>query len=225
MAVETIIDTTAFSPSALARQFLSYKNNNDTLEAIDSELEELLNKDPKYYGFALVFEKMNINEANKDYIENFGFGYYREELQSFFTFSDEDENTLYSLLQEQTLISRILEKHNIKLADVTDEHTDFKLLFTSYFYEAINTLVNLDSEQILAEFIFSQSCSNEDIDTNEGDWLADLTIDILEYVFNKNMNSEEYENGCTLEGYYFGDGVDSGYDYLKASREIIDDTI
>lgn len=35
------------------------------------------------------------------------------------------------------------------------------------------------------------------------------------------MNSEEYENGCTLEGYYFGDGVDSGCDYLKASREII----
>jgi len=225
MAVETIIDTTAFNPSALARQFLSYKNNNDTLETIDSELEELLDKDPKYYGFALVFEKMNIDEANEGYIENFGFDYYREELQSFFTFSA-DKNTLYTLLQEQTLISRILEIYKIKLADVTDEHTDFKLLFTSYFYEAINTLVNLDNEEILAEFIFSQSCSNEDIETNDdGDWLADLTIDILEYVFNKNMNSEKYENGCTLDGNHFGDGVDSGYDYLKASREIINDTI
>lgn len=222
--VQTLIDTTEFVPFALARQFLSYKNNDNVLEAIDIEMEELLDKDPKYYGFALIFEKMNVNQDNDDYIENFGFDYYREEIQAFFTFSN-DANTLYPLLQEQTLISRILEKHSIKLEDVIDENTDFKLLFTSYFYEAINTLVNLDDEELIAEFIFSQSCSSEGIDSDDGDWLADFTIDILLYVYNKYIGSEKYENGCALHANHFGYAVDCGYDYLAFSREIIDDTI
>lgn len=191
-------------------------DNDDICTSLDEELESLIDKDPKYFSYAKIFETTS----------SFQYEYFRKEVQSYFTISD-NENTLLDALQEQSLISRILQNHKLKPSDVSSSNTDFKLLFTGYFCEAITKLVDLDDEEILAEFIFAQSCSEEEgieLD-DDGDWLADLTIDILNYVYNKDLGSDEYEDGCTLHGSYFGDYNDLGYDYVTASRELIDEMI
>ena len=213
---EKLIDLTDFDPFQLNKQFKEYLNDDDICTKLDEELESLIDQDPKFMSYARIFEV----------VSGFQYKYYREDIKTYFTISD-DENTLLNLLQEESLISRIVNKHKLKTSNVTSNNTDFKLLFTAYLCEAINKLVDLDDEEILAEFIFAQSCSEEEgieLD-DDGDWLSDLTIDILNYIYDKNVSSKEYEEGCTLHGSYFGDYNDLGYDYVKVSRELIDSMI
>ncbi len=213
---DKLIDLTDFDPFKLNKQFKDYLDNDNLCESLDEELESLIDQDPKFMSYAKIFELAS----------GYLFAYYREDVETYFTISD-DENTLLNLLKEESLISRILQKHKLKTSDVTSINTDFKLLFTAYLCEAINKLVDLDDEEVLAEFIFAQSCSEEEgveLD-DDGDWLSDLTIDILNYIYDKNVSSDDYEDGCTLHGSYFGDYNDLGYDYVKVSRELIDSMI
>jgi|TARA_B110000902_G_scaffold784_1_gene924 hypothetical protein len=213
---EKLINLNEFDPFRLNKQFKTYLDDNDICARLDEELESLIDKDPKFMSYAKIFELAS----------GFLFDYYREDVDTYFTISD-DKNTLLDELQEQSLISRILKKHKLKASDVTSTNIDFKLLFTAYFCFAINKLVDLDDEEVLAEFIFAQSCSEEEgIEIeDDGDWLSDLTIDILNYIYDKNVSSDDYEDGCTLHGSYFGDYNDLGYDYVKVSRELIDSMI
>ncbi len=213
---DKLIDLTDFDPFKLNKQFKDYLDDDNLCESLDEELESLIDQDPKFMSYAKIFELAS----------GYLFAYYREDVETYFTISD-DENTLLNLLKEESLISRILQKHKLKTSDVTSINTDFKLLFTAYLCEAINKLVDLDDEEVLAEFIFAQSCSEEEgveLD-DDGDWLSDLTIDILNYIYDKNVSSDDYEDGCTLHGSYFGDYNDLGYDYVKVSRELIDSMI
>jgi hypothetical protein len=212
---ETLIDLSEFDPFRLNKQFSTYQGDDSTCDKLDEEIERLLDLNPKYNAYALVYEAMG-----------FGYEYYREEIQTYFSIAHEASNLL-EVLKHQSLISRILQTHQITIIDVTSENIDFKLLFTSYLCEAINTLINLDDEVLLAEFIFSQSCSEEDeIEPNDnGDWLADLTIDIVNYVYGKDLSSSDYEDGYSFEANHFGGYVDSGYNYPKAMREIINERI
>ena len=213
---EKLINLNEFDPFRLNKQFKTYLDDGDICAKLDEELESLIDKDPKFMSYAKVFELAS----------GFLFDYYREDVDTYFTISD-DKNTLLDELQEQSLISRILEKHKFKASDVTSTNIDFKLLFTAYFCFAINKLIDLDDEEVLAEFVFAQSCSEEEgIEIeDDGDWLSDLTIDILNYIYDKNVSSDDYEDGCTLHGSYFGDYNDLGYDYVKVSRELIDSMI
>lgn len=212
---KSLIDLTKFDPFQLNKQFSTYQNDDTICVKLDEEIERLLDQNPKHNAYAIVFEAMG-----------FGYEYYREDIQAYFSIAHE-ANNLLKVLKEQTLISRILQTHQINIDDVSNSNIDFKLLFTSYLFEAINTLIELDDEVLLAEFIFSQSCSEEDgIETDDnGDWLADLTIDIINYVYKKNLNSSDYEEGYCFEANHFGSYVDSGYNYAKATREIINDRI
>ena len=210
-----LINLLEFDPFTLNQQFSTYKNDNIICDKLDEEIEQLLDQNPKYNDYAILFEAMD-----------FGYNYYREDIQAYFSIAHEPNNLL-KVLQEQTLISRILQTHQINIDDVSNSNIDFKLLFTSYLFEAINTLVELDDDVLLAEFIFSQSCSEEDgIETDDnGDWLADLTIDIINYVYKKNLASSDYDDGYCFGANYFGSYVDTGYNYPKATREIINERI
>ncbi len=213
---DKLIDLTDFDPFKLNKQFKDYLDDDNLCESLDEELESLIDQDPKFMSYAKIFELAS----------GYLFANYREDVETYLAISD-DENTLLNLLKEESLISRILQKHKLKTSDVTSINTDFKLLFTAYLCEAINKLVDLDDEEVLAEFIFAQSCSEEEgveLD-DDGDWLSDLTIDILNYIYDKNVSSDDYEDGCTLHGSYFGDYNDLGYDYVKVSRELIDSMI
>ncbi len=211
----SLIAITEFDPFLLNKQFSSYEGDDSTCDQLDEEIERLLDIDPKYNAYALVYEAMG-----------FGYEYYREEIQTYFSIAHEASNLL-DVLQHQSLITRILQTHQIDSNDVNSSNIDFKLLFTSYFCEAVNTFINLDDEVLLAEFIYSQSCSEEEeIEPDDnGDWLADLTIDLVHYVYGKDLSSSDYESGYCFEANHFGSYVESGYDYPKAMREIIDERI
>jgi hypothetical protein len=212
--VVAIIDTNQFDPFQLNQQFSAYEGNYEMCDKLDEELEKLIEKDPKNIAFAKIFENLG-----------YGYDYYSERIEKYFTL-EEDPNDLQSILQEQSLISLLLSKHTITQSDVTSENTNFKLLFTSYLWRCIEVLIELNDEEILAEFIFSQSCRETDIEMDDnGDWLSDLTIDIIHYIFDINLASDDYEDGCTLHGNYFGSYVDSGYNYLSASRVLINSMI
>jgi hypothetical protein len=207
---ESLIDTSEFDLYDLNKQFNSYLGDKNLCSKLDEELETLLDNDPKYISYALVFES----------VSNHQFEYDREEVEEQFSLS-EDENTLLELLQEQSLISRIIEIHDIEKSEVTHSNTDFKILFTAYFCQALKSLVYLNNEDLIAEFIYSQSCSQENIDSE--DWIADLALDILRYIFEKDIHDESYESECILEGYYFGGAAESGYDYKQLSKDLIDE--
>ena len=210
--LDKIIDLTDFEPFKLSEQFKSHLDNDDMCNSINEELEALIDEDPKFMAYAKVFEN----------ISGFQFSDYNEDVEDYFTIAN-GPFPLLKALQEQSLISRILEKHNIKESEVSSTNTNFKLLFTGYFCTAIEILTFPEEEEIVAEFIFAQSCTAEDLELDDGgDWLADLTLDILNHIYHKNVQAVDYEDGCTLQGSYFGDPVDSGYDYLKVSRELID---
>ena len=212
---ESLIDLSEFEPFKLNKQFSTYEGDDTICDKLDEEIERLLDLNPKYNAYALVYEAMG-----------FGYEYYREEIQTYFSIAHEASNLL-DVLKQQSLISRIIQTHQITITDVTSENIDFKLLFTSYLCEAINTLITLDDEVLLAEFIYTQSCSEEDeIEPDDnGDWLADLTIDIVNYVYGKNLSSSDYEEGYCFEANHFGSYVESGYNYPKAMREIINERI
>lgn len=211
----SLIDLSEFDPFQLNKQFSTYENDDEICAKLNEEIEQLLDQDPKYNSYAIVFQAMQ-----------WGYDYYREDTQEYFTI-EQDSDDLYTALREQSLISRILEKHQINIEDVNSSNIDFKLLFTSYLCKAINTLAEIDNDVLLAEFIFSQSCSEEDeIElADDGDWLSDLTIDIIHYIYGKNLNSSDYEDGFSFEANHFGSYVDCGYNYPKAAQEIINDII
>ncbi len=215
---ESLIDLTKFDPYQLNKQFkvLLENNNGDVITNLDEELESLIDRDPKFMAYAKIFEQASCNE----------YGYWRLPVDIYFTITEEADDLL-ELLQEQSLVQRIIEKHNIKKSTINEDHVDFKLLFTGYFSRNLEVLIELDNEEIIAEFIFAQSCGEEDgIElAMDGDWLNDLATDILKYIFDKDILSDDYEDGCTLHGSYFGSPVDSGLDYVKASRELIDSMI
>lgn len=212
---ESLIDVTEFDLYQLNKQFAALEGDDSICDKLDEEIERLLDLDLKYNAYAIVFESMG-----------YGYEYYREETQTYFSIAHEASNLL-DVLKYQSLITRILQTHQIDSSDVTSDNIDFKMLFTSYLCEAINTLINLDDEVLLAEFIYAQSCSEEDeIEPDDnGDWLADLTIDIVNYVYGKDLSSSDYEDGYSFEANHFGSYVDAGYNYPKAMREIINERI
>ena len=205
----SLIDINEFDLYSLNKQFKSYLNDESTCTKLDEELQSLIDKDPKYISYAAIFEALSEYEYEYD----------REGVEEEFSLADDAEE-LKEMLQEQSLMNRILEIHQINQDEITSSNTEFKVLFTAYFCEAIKTLINSDNEEMVAEFIYAQSCSQLDIDSE--DWIADLTIDILYYIFNKNIQDDEYSNECSIDGYYFGVAADSGYNYLQLSRDLID---
>lgn len=190
--------------------FASIQEDQDLMEKIDAEFDKLLEKDPKYYLPASIFQS---------------YGYYYDKPECYVIEADSDD--LLDVLKERSLLEIVIERENLENEKITDENDDFILKFGAYFIVAMETLIEMDDKELIAEFIVNQSVSTInhlfDIEADEGDWISDITLEILEYVFGYDI--KDYEGDCEIDGYYFGQGNSMGYDYHAMSQDLIDSLI
>ncbi|MDA8628605.1 hypothetical protein N9P12_01060 [Bacteroidia bacterium] len=194
--------------------FLEASNDDDTLmDQIDEEIESLLDNDPKYYIISKLMDKL-------------GFEYDHPEILEYFQFTD-DEVELKDMLSEESLLSRVIKKEGLENKKITSKSDDFLLNFSGYFMVALELLVYCEDNEMLAEFIVSQSVSNiedeYDVDSLSGDWIADLTEAIIHNVYGFDI--QDYEGECEIDGYNFGTTMTMGYNYHAYAQEIIDSMI
>lgn len=195
--------------------FLEASNDDETLmDQIDEEIESCLDNDPKYYIISKLMDKL-------------GYGYDQTEILEYFQFAD-DEFELKDMLSEECLLSRVIQKEGLENTKITSKSDDFNLNFAGYFIVALELLVYSEDNEMLAEFIVSQSASDIEDEynvevTGEGDWIADLTEAIIHHVYGFDI--QDYEGECDIDGSNFGTTMTMGYDYHAYAQEIIDSLI
>ena len=208
-----LIDFSDFEIWSIADFFQSKEENEAELNAIDTEIEGLLDESPKYYIVGKIFEK-------------YGYEYYRDDIKDYFSLA-EDSDDLLSLLQEKSLLSILIEKENLTGTTISSENLDFVLWFSSYFIHALELLIETDNKEMIAEFIIRQSIStiedNYNVDTDMGDWIHDITLELIESLYN--LDIKDYDEECEIEGDYFGQANSMGYDYNQYSQDVIDTII
>lgn len=211
--VNSVIDVTDFSVRKVARLFTSHEGNDEILDQIDKEIESLLDQNNKFYIYGRIFEK-------------YGYDYFRSEVIEYFTI-EKDPHELLFTLKQNSLLGIIIEKENFKNERIDSDNTDFVIKFCAYFFIALETLIQLDDKEMLAEFIINQSISTiEDdynVDTDTGDWIGDVTLELIEAVLGYDL--QDYEGECEIDGYNFGQANTMGYDYHSYAQDIIDSII
>ena len=205
-----LIDFSDFEIWSIADFFQSKEENEAELNAINTEIEGLLDESPKYYIVGKLFEK-------------YGYEYDRDDINDYFSLA-EDSDDLLSLLQEKSLLSILIEKENLTETTISSENLDFVLWFSSYFIHALELLIDSDNKEMIAEFIIRQSISTiEDdynVDTDMGDWIHDITLELIESLYN--LDIKDYDEECEIDGDYFGQANSMGYDYNQYSQDVID---
>jgi len=211
--INSIIDLTNFRVWKLAQLFSSYESDEAMMNQIDEEIESLIDQDNKFYLVGRLFEK-------------YGFDYHRPEINNYYTLK-EDSAKLLDMLRSNSLLEMIIEKENLKNEVISQDNFDFVLKFGAYFLIALETLIERDDKEMVAEFIINQSTSTiEDyynVDTDSGDWISDVTLEIIEGVLGYELT--DYEGECEIDGYYFGQANTMGYDYHGYAQDIIDSMI
>lgn len=209
-----LIDLKDFKVWKLSEFFGTKEGNQEDLDSIDEEIEALLDKNPKYYVVGKLFEK-------------YDFEYHRDDVDEYFSLGEEedfDEDDLLDMLRDESLLSRIIKKENLANAKLSPDNTDFVLLFSGYFIKALELLVYLDDNEMIAEFIVNQSVQTiEDdynVDTLMGDWLGDITAELIENIYGYDI--KDYDGECEIEAYYFGQNHSMGYDFHSYAQDIID---
>ena len=218
-SLSTKIDFTDFEIWKLAEFFKEKEGNEQEMNAIDAEIVALLDKNPKYYILGKLFG-------------NFGYDFYREDIDEYFSLgldtNDFDQDDLYSLLRDDTLLSMIIKKENLTETIISHSNTDFILLFSGYFIKALELLINTDNNEMIAEFIVNQSIQTIEgdfkVEAPMGDWLSDITAELIENLYGYDI--KDYDGECEVDGYYFGGQVNiMGYDFHRYAQDIIDTLI
>lgn len=214
-SVNTKIDFTDFKIWKLVEFFEEKEGNEQEMDAIDEEIEALLDKNPKYYIVGKLFE-------------NYDYDYYREDINEYFSLgldsNDFDQDDLYSLLRDDTLLSMMINKENLTETIISPSNTDFILLFSGYFIKALELLINTDNCEMIAEFIVNQSIQTIEgdfkVEAPMGDWLGDVTAELIENLYGYDI--KDYDGECEVDGYYFGQSHSMGYDFNSYAQDIID---
>ena len=184
-------------------------------EDIDLEIESLLEESPKYSIVAKIFERSS----------EWAYAYDTEGIGQFVF--DDDPSDLLNNLRDMSLLSRMIQEENLGQTLISNKNLEFVLLFSCYFIVALETLINLDDKEMIAEFILNQSISTIEDDYNvnddSGDWISDLVTDLIEHVYGYDLF--DYEGECEIEAYYFHRNLTMGYDYHSYSQDIIDSLI
>jgi len=204
------LDLTVFDPQELNEFF--NKSKDEEIDEIDKEIAKLIKNNPKYFIVGKIFEGF------LGYSEHFDL----DEVQDSFAL-EEDHDELISLFEEKSLIKRVIEKHGFTDKKIDNENIDFKLYFSSYFIRSLEILSNTENSILIAEFIVNQSIhsvSDYDIDDTFGDWIADLTLDLINII--TGINISDYEGDYSCNGVFFDFTAEMGYDYDAASTDIID---
>lgn len=207
---ESVLNFDNFDVMKMGKYFESIDGNDDLMDKIDAELEALLEKDPKYYLPALMFQPYGFFYDKPDYFV-----------------IEEDALDLIDIFKEKSLLEIIVERENLENKNLSNDNGDFILKFGAYFMVALETLIERDDKELIAEFIVNQSIGTiEDIcnvEADGGDWISDVTLEIIEYVLRYDIF--DYEGDCEIDGYYFGQAQSMGYDYHAFSQDIIDSLI
>lgn len=212
-----IFNLSSFEVPKIAKLYSEQEDDEASLDKIDEKIEELLDEHPKYFILGKLFER-------------YGYNYQRDDVDEFFTIGDDPEcsaSELLELLKEESLLPRIIQREGIEHETLGPKNVNFKLLFAAYFIKSLELLVQLDNNEMLAEFIVNQSILTiEDdykVESSMGDWIADLTTELIEHIYG--LDIIDFDGECEIDGIYFGRAESMGYDYHSYAQEIIDGLI
>lgn len=193
--------------------------NGPALISLFDDLEEAIETNNSLIPFGLIAMKQSEGQIN--YVEEFEFA---GRLKGPELYCQSLSN-----LEDTPLINLVLDTYEINPEDVIeDTNTQYyflNLLSSYFYYNLMYTILDENDAELMAEFIVAQSkLSKHEIEawSEEEDFIADHILDFIEYAIGFNIRDEAYENGCTVYGNQFSSmDLDSGYDYIKLSEDII----
>ena len=197
------------------------KNANDenALIHLFNDLEEAIESNNSLIPFGLIAMKQTEGQIN--YVEEFEFNGRFKYLQFYIqNLSD---------LEDKPLINLVLDTHEINPVDVLNDTKTknyfLNLLSCYFYYNLMYTILDENDSELMAEFIIAQSkISKLEIEawSEEDDFVADHILDFIQYAIGFDIRDDAYENGCSVCGTQFiSMNLDSGYDYLLLSENII----
>lgn len=184
------------------------------LDNLYRQLNEFISAKPEFVYLGKVAEQIS-----QDYVNVWS---------SFFLEEEEEMMNKYALsidaLRSSGLIENVVRSEKLEMAKVNEdfeEFTRFSNLLMSYFVYALDTVVEQNDAEELAEFIFSISANNYSGLSDDDNAIPDLILDVLKAL---GYDVHEFEGSSEISAnYYLKSSVSSGYDYIAFSESIISD--
>jgi hypothetical protein len=193
---------------------LEMESQESFLDNFYKQLNEFISAKPEFVFLGKIAEQIS-----QDYVNVWS---------SFFMEEEEEMMNKYALsidaLRDSGLIENVIKAEQLAIAKVNedfDEFTRFSNLLSSYFIYALDTVVEQNDAEELAEFIFSISASNHSELSDDDNAIPDQILDVLKAL---GYDLHEFEGSSEISAnYYLKSAVSSGYDYIAFSESIISD--
>ena len=184
------------------------------LDNLYRQLNEFISAKPEFVYLGKVAEQIS-----QDYVNVWS---------SFFLEEEEEMMNKYALsidaLRSSGLIENVVRSEKLEIAKVNEdfeEFTRFSNLLSSYFVYALDTVVEQNDAEELAEFIFSISASSLSELSDDDNAIPDQILEVLKAL---GYDVHEFEGSSEISAnYYLKSSVSSGYDYIAFSESIISD--
>ena len=182
------------------------------LDNLYRQLNEFISAKPEFVYLGKIAEQIS-----QDYVNVWSSFFLEEEMMNKYALSIE-------ALRGSGLIENVVKAEQLEIAKVNedfDEFTRFSNLLSSYFVYALDTVVEQNDAEELAEFIFSISASSHSELSDDDNAIPDQILDVLKAL---GYNVHEFEGSSEISAnYYLKSSVSSGYDYIAFSESIISD--
>jgi hypothetical protein len=193
---------------------LEMESQETFLDNFYDQLNEFISAKPEFVYFGKIAEQIS-----QDYVNVWS---------SFFLEEEEEMMNKYALsidaLRSSGLIENVVKGEQLEIAKVNEDFEEFKRfsnLLSSYFVYALDTVVEQNDAEELAEFIFSISASNHSELSDDDNAIPDQILDVLKAL---GYDLHEFEGSSEISAnYYLKSAVSSGYDYIAFSESIISD--
>lgn len=184
------------------------------LDNLYRQLNEFISAKPEFVYLGKIAEQIS-----QDYVNVWS---------SFFLEEEEEMMNKFALsieaLRSSGLIENVVKAEQLEITKVNedfDEFTRFSNLLLSYFVYALDTVVEQNDAEELAEFIFSISASSHSELSDDDNAIPDQILDVLKAL---GYDVHEFEGSSEIfANYYLKSSVSSGKDYIAFSESIISD--
>jgi hypothetical protein len=193
---------------------LEMESQETFLDNFYDQLNEFISAKPEFVYLGKIAEQIS-----QDYVNVWS---------SFFLEEEKEMMNKYTLsidaLRSSGLIENVVKGEQLEIAKVNEdfeEFTRFSNLLSSYFVYALDTVVEQNDAEELAEFIFSISASNHSELSDDDNAIPDQILDVLKAL---GYDVHDFEGSSEISAnYYLKSSVSSGYDYIAFSESIISD--
>jgi hypothetical protein len=209
------------------------KKFESQLTEYDEEMQSKIAEDfiTKFNNY--IFEKQNFHHAYFGKISSYILDN-SEVFPTFFLFENEEllsERFGFSIedISEDKFLNLVVDRNKLSIDEINSDYDifiKFNDLVCCSFCFTIDSVIEENDAELLAEFIFSISGSNSNGVEDEDNAISDSILDLIKFSFGIDIHDEKYSGGCSIIPYlYIDNEVESGYDYINLSQDLIDSNI